>query len=49
MKTVSRLLILASVVSVLYFATVGRNDFYRIWDAVEGVIAAVASNYVLMK
>ena len=45
MKTVMRLLFVAGIIGVIYFATIGRNDFYRILDAAMEVIQLIAENY----
>ena len=45
MKTFSRLLLIAAVLAAIYLATIGRDDFYRILDAISDVIQAFAANY----
>ena len=46
MKTLLRILVLAAIACVIYFATLGRNDFYRLLDAVSGIIQMIADNYL---
>jgi hypothetical protein len=46
MKTLVRILVLAAIACVIYFATLGRNDFYRLLDAVSGIIQMIADNYL---
>ena len=45
MKTVSRILLVLAIIGAIYFATVGRKDFYRIIDAIYDVIQIFAANY----
>jgi len=45
MKVATRVLFVAAIIGVIYFATIGRNDFYRILDAAMEVIQLVADNY----
>jgi len=45
MKTISRILLLVAIIGAVYFVTIGRNDFYRIIDAVSDVIQVFAANY----
>lgn len=46
MKTLFRILVLVLIGCVIYFATIGRNDFYRLLDAVSEIIQAIGNNYL---
>ena len=46
MKTLLRLMLLGVIVLVIYFATIGRDDFYSLLDAIQGVIQTIADNYL---
>jgi len=45
MKSLSRLLLVAAIIGVAYFATIGRDDFYRLIDAAMEMIQLIADNY----
>ena len=45
MKTVSRILLVLAIIGGVYFATVGRNDFFRVIDTIYDVIQVFAANY----
>jgi hypothetical protein len=45
-KTLSRMLILVLIASLIYFGTIGRDDFYRLLDAVQDIIEVIAANYL---
>jgi len=45
MKTISRILLLIAIIGAVYFITIGRNDFFRIIDAIYDVIQVFAANY----
>jgi type IV secretory pathway VirB2 component (pilin) len=45
MKTVSRILLVLAIVCGIYFATVGRNAFFRVIDTIYDVIQVFAANY----
>jgi uncharacterized membrane protein YuzA (DUF378 family) len=45
MKTVSRILLVLAIIGAIYFATIGRNEFFRIIDTIYDVIQAFAANY----
>ena len=45
MKTVSRILLVLAIIGAIYLATIGRNDLFRIIDAIYDVIQAFAANY----
>jgi hypothetical protein len=46
MKTLTRILVVALVVSVVYFATIGKNQFYSLLDTVSGVFDTIGNNYL---
>lgn len=46
MKTLTRIVVVALVVSVVYFATIGNNQFYRLLDTVSGVFETIGNNYI---
>ena len=46
MKAISKLLLVACVAAVIYFATIGRSDFYRLLDTINEVIEAIGHNYL---
>lgn len=46
MKTIFRILLLAVIASVIYFATIGRDDFYSLLYIFEELIQLVADNYL---
>ena len=45
MKTLMRLVFVAVLLLAIYFATIGRSDFYRLLDDVSDVIQAIGNNY----
>ena len=46
MKTVTRIVIVAAIAGVIYFATIGRNQFYDLLDFFSDFISAIASGYL---
>jgi hypothetical protein len=46
MKTVTRILIVALIAGVIYFATIGRDQFYDLLDFFYDFIAAIAAGYL---
>lgn len=46
MKTVTRILIVAAIAGVIYFATIGRNQFYDLLDFFSDLISAIAGGYL---
>lgn len=46
MKTLFRLVFVAVLLLAIYFATIGRSEFYRLLDAVSDVIQAIGNNYM---
>ena len=45
MKTFGRILLLACVAAVIYFVTIGRDDFYRLSAAIYDAIQVIGANY----
>lgn len=45
MKSLGRILILACVAALIYFATIGRDDFYRLSAAIYDAIQIIGANY----
>jgi hypothetical protein len=46
MKTITRLVIVALIVCVIYFATIGKNQFYDLMDFFSELIDAIAKGYL---
>ena len=46
MKTVTRVVIVAAIVAAIYFATMGRAQFYDLLDFFYEMIQAIASGYL---
>lgn len=46
MKTVTRIVILAAIAGAIYFATIGRDQFYDLLDFFYEMIAAIAAGYL---
>ena len=46
MKTVTRIAFVAAVAGVIYFATIGRNQFYDLLDFFYELIQAIAGAYL---
>ena len=46
MKTVTRIVFVAAIVGVIYFATIGRDQFYDLLDFFYEFIAAIAGGYL---
>ena len=46
MKTVTRIVFLAAIVCVIYFATIGRDQFYDLLDFFYDIIQAIAGGYL---
>lgn len=45
MKTVSRIVLVGCIAAIIYFVTVGRDDFYRLYLAIYDAIQVIAANY----
>ena len=46
MKTLTRIVVVALVAAVIYFATIGSNEFYRLLDTVSEVFERIGNNYL---
>ena len=46
MKTITRIVLLAVIVGVIYFATIGRDQFYDLLDFFYDIINAIAAGYL---
>ena len=46
MKTVTRIVFVAAIVGVIYFATIGRDQFYDLLDFFYEMIAAIGAGYL---
>ena len=46
MKTFWRLIILGFIALGIYFASIGRADFYRLLELAQDLIEAIAGNYL---
>jgi hypothetical protein len=46
MKTVTRFVIVAAIAAAIYFATIGRSQFYDLLDFFNEMIQAIASGYL---
>ncbi len=46
MKTVTRIVIVAAIAAGIYFATIGRDQFYDLLDFFYDFIAAIAGGYL---
>lgn len=46
MKTLTRILVVAVIVGVIYFATVGNKQFYSLVDTISDVFETIGNNYL---
>lgn len=46
MKTLTRIVVVAAIAGVIYFATIGREQFYDLLDFFYDIIAAIAAGYL---
>lgn len=46
MKTVTRIVVVAAIVGVIYFATIGRTQFYDLLDFFYEIIQTIAGGYL---
>ena len=46
MKTLRRILFVVALGGVIYFATIGRRDFFRLLDVFYDLIQVIADNYL---
>ncbi len=45
MKIVGRILLVACIAALVYFATIGQDDFYRVYSAIYDAIQVIGANY----
>jgi hypothetical protein len=45
-KTITRIVIVAVLAGVIYFATIGRDQFYDLLDFFYEIVQAVAAGYL---
>jgi hypothetical protein len=46
MKTLTRIVVVAAVLGVIYFATIGSNQFYRLLDFFSDLLQVIGDNYL---
>ena len=46
MKMVNRIVVVAVIIVVIYFATIGRDQFYDLLDFFYEIISAIAGGYL---
>jgi len=46
MKTATRIVLLAAIAAVIYFATIGSNQFHQLLDFFSDLIQVIADNYL---
>ena len=46
MKTITRVVFVAAIAGVIYFATIGRDQFYDLLDFFYSMIQAIAAGYL---
>jgi len=46
MKTIMRLVFVAAIIGVIYFATIGRDQFYDLLDFLYEILGAIAGGYL---
>ena len=46
MKALTRLVVIALIAGVIYFATIGRDQFYDLLDFFYEMIAAIGAGYL---
>ena len=46
MKTPTRIVAVVLVAGLVYFVTIGNNQFYRMLDTVADVFGTIANNYL---
>jgi hypothetical protein len=46
MKTIMRLVFVAAIIGVIYFATIGRDQFYDLLDFFYEILGAIAGGYL---
>jgi hypothetical protein len=45
-KIVTRIVLVAAIAGVIYFATIGRDQFYDLLDFFYEIIGAIAAGYL---
>jgi len=45
-KTITRIVLVAAIAGVIYFATIGRDHFYDLLDFFYDIINAIAAGYL---
>lgn len=46
MKTVGRIIFVAAIVAAIYFATIGRDQFYDLLSLFSDLLQVIADNYL---
>jgi len=46
MKTLTRIVVVAIVAGVIYFATLGNKQFYSLLDTISEVFETIGNNYL---
>ena len=46
MKTLTRIVVVALVAAVIYFATIGNKQFYSLLDMISEVFETIGNNYL---
>jgi hypothetical protein len=46
MKTIMRLVFVAAIIGVIYFATIGRDQFYDLLDFFYEILGAIVGGYL---
>ncbi|HWF87976.1 MAG TPA: hypothetical protein VE980_18880 [Pyrinomonadaceae bacterium] len=46
MKTLMRIVVVVLVIGVIYFATIGRDQFYDVLDVLYDFVQALAGGYL---
>jgi hypothetical protein len=45
-KTITRILLVVVIGCVIYFATIGRDDWYRLVETINDAIQVIGANYL---
>ena len=45
MKLLTRVVVVALIAGVIYFATIGSNQFYQLLDFFYDIVQVIAANY----
>lgn len=46
MKTLTRIVLVIAIVGVIYFATIGSNQFHQLLDFFSDLLQVIADNYL---